>query len=374
MVDAFADAHRSLAETVGQELPPFAALATRLGGDIAATQVREVNRRRGNRSRDINWRQAYAWILVGGQAMDRGFTIKELTVTYMPRGVGTGNADTLQQRARFFGYKRHYLGYCRIYLEAEALGAFEAYVTHEEEMREELRGVRDRGERLDTWKRRFILSDDLNPCRANVIQHDILRGNFADSWFFPHMLKMSDLVLRANRDACNDFCRSLTFVRDRQFTQPAQQHDVCDDVRLTQIVDGLLLHYRVEDPTDTESFLGMLLQLSQALKANPQESACVYRMRPDYEGSRGLDDQSKISSIRRLHQGPTRSGGGYSYPGDHEFRDADRVSVQLHMINLTEKDPAGNDAVVLRSVPVLAVWIPDRMSLDWVVQDQAART
>jgi hypothetical protein len=246
-----------------------------LVGDIAATEVREVNRRRGNRSRDINWRQAYAWILVGGQAMDRGFTVQDLTVTYMPRGIGTGNADTLQQRARFFGYKRHYLGYCRIYLEAEVLGVFEGYVVHEEYMRAELRGVRDRGEPLSGWKRRFILADELNPCRASVIQQDILRGNYADSWYFPHMLKMSDLVIRANRDGCNEFCQSLTFVRDKQFTQPAQQHEFSANVPLARVVDDLLLHYRVEDPPDTESSLGMLLQLSHALQANPQESACV---------------------------------------------------------------------------------------------------
>jgi hypothetical protein len=48
--------------------------------------------------------------------MDRGFTVEGLTVTYMPRGLGMGNADTVQQRARFFGYKRSYLGQCRIFV------------------------------------------------------------------------------------------------------------------------------------------------------------------------------------------------------------------------------------------------------------------
>lgn len=372
LVHAFATAHSGLVQTVGVELPDFSAILARLAGDIAATQVREINRRRGNRSRDINWRQAYAWILVGGQAMDRGFTVKELTVTYMPRGIGTGNADTLQQRARFFGYKRGYLGYCRIFLEAAALNSFEAYVVHEEEMRDELIRVRDRGEPLANWKRRFILSDDLRPCRANVIQHEILRGNYADSWFFPHMLKMSNLVIEANRQCVREFTDRLQFTQDNKFTQPAQQHQMCDPVPLDEVVSDLLLRYRVEDPDDTESVLGMLLQVSQSLKANPDETAVVYRMRPGYQGSRrGLDDEGRISSIRRLQQGPTRSGQGYSYPGDHDFRDPDRVTVQLHTIDLTE-DEVGKEVVVKESVPVLAVWIPDRMTLDWIVQDQAA--
>ena len=51
---------------------------------------------------EIRWQTEYAWILVGGQALDRGFTVEGLTVTYMPRGLGVGNADTVQQRARFF--------------------------------------------------------------------------------------------------------------------------------------------------------------------------------------------------------------------------------------------------------------------------------
>jgi hypothetical protein len=210
----------------------------------------------------------------------------------------------------------------------------------------------------------------LNPCRASVIEQDILRGNYADDWYFPKMLRMSPLVVRANQQACSDFCATLNFTRDRQFTQPAQQHDVCEDVPLRNVIENLLLNYRVEDSDDTESTLGMLLQLSYALRRNPDETARVYRMRPDFpDAERGLDGNGKISSIRRLLQGPTRSGTGYSYPGDYEFRDNDQVTVQIHSINLTDEG-----RVVLSAVPAIAIWIPDRMDLDWVVQDQQART
>jgi hypothetical protein len=42
--------------------------------------------------------------------MDRGFTVEGMTITYMPRGLGGGQADTMQRRARLFGYKAGYLG------------------------------------------------------------------------------------------------------------------------------------------------------------------------------------------------------------------------------------------------------------------------
>jgi hypothetical protein len=107
--------------------------------------------------------------------MDRGFTVEGLTVTYMPRSPGVGNADTIQQRARFFGYKRRYLGYCRIYLENDARTAFVQYVEHEEEIRAQLQDVSISGRSLRDWKRAFVLSPDLKPCRNNVIQYDYAR-------------------------------------------------------------------------------------------------------------------------------------------------------------------------------------------------------
>ncbi len=106
-------------------------------------------------------------------------TVEGLTVTYMPRHPGVGNADTLQQRGRFFGYKRPYLGFCRIYVEQQVLTAFEEYVVHEEEMRRQLEEVRDRNESLTEWKRAFILSPALRPCRANVIRYEYARGTFS---------------------------------------------------------------------------------------------------------------------------------------------------------------------------------------------------
>jgi hypothetical protein len=115
LLNAFREAHADLARTAA-DLPSFDQLLPFLSSAFNKTSLEEVNRRRG-RAVIIDWGQQYGWILVGGQAMDRGYTVEGLTVTYMPRGIGTGNADTIQQRARFLGYKQRYLGYCRVYLE-----------------------------------------------------------------------------------------------------------------------------------------------------------------------------------------------------------------------------------------------------------------
>src|SRR5258708_14812850 len=60
---------------------------------------------------------------------------------YMPRDAGDWNADTIQQRARFFGYKAQYLSLCRLYLHPDVIRAYRAYVRHEEDIRSEERRV-----------------------------------------------------------------------------------------------------------------------------------------------------------------------------------------------------------------------------------------
>ena len=58
---------------------------------------------------DEDWVEHLCHILIGGNKLDRGFTVKNLICTYMPRySKDKSNADTIQQRCRFFGYKKDY--------------------------------------------------------------------------------------------------------------------------------------------------------------------------------------------------------------------------------------------------------------------------
>jgi hypothetical protein len=328
------------------------------------TKIEQVNAR-GGKTPEIDWSQSYGWILVGGQAMDRGFTVEGLTVTYMPRGPGMGNADTVQQRGRFFGYKQRYLGYCRVYLEQDALNAFEDYVAHEEDMRRQLREVQRRGEPLSAWKRAFVLSPDLRACRRNVIDYDYVRGNYANQWFYPGIAEAPDEVLNSNRATTAQFLAGLALTVDPDLAdrEPAQRHKVCRGLSLAQVVSDLIVPFRVTGAADSRSLVGVLLQLSKALEDNGDEQCTIYHVSPEFARSRAIDANGKINE---LFQGATRlASGGYSYPGDSAFRDDDTVTVQFHTLQLRR-----NDAVVFESVPVIAIWIPQRMELAWVSQHQ----
>ena len=366
LLEDFRDAHDDLAQTVGVALPPFNQLVPHFRPAFLNTRVLEVNAREGQ-TPQVDWRSMYGWIVVGGQAMDRGFTVEGLSVTYMPRGIGVGNADTVQQRARFFGYKRRYLGYCRVYLEQGTLTALQNYVTHEEDIRSQLQEFEESRRPLDEWKRAFLLDGRLGPCRRNVIQFDYIQGRFSDDWVSPRVILAPDPVLEANRRTVANFIRGLNWTEDQGHPQrtDVQRHLVCHDIPLLDAIKGLLAGMKITGTTDSQRNTGLLLQLGKAVESDPHEVCTIYRMSPATGRQRGVDQSGEVTN---LYQGAApvnpRERRGEIYPGDQALRDADNVTIQIHTLDLTR-----DHAVIALSAPVIAVWVPARLAQAWLAQE-----
>ena len=367
LVEEFREAYDDLTRTAGPDLPAFHELVPSLLLAFRNTRVFEVNSSSG-RTPPVDWRSAYGWILVGGQAMDRGFTVEGLTVTYMPRGIGVGNADTVQQRARFFGYKRSYLGYCRLYLEQGTLNAFQSYVEHEEYIRGQLEVIQQANRPLNEWKRAFVLDGALRPCRYNVLEFDYMRGRFSDDWIAPRVVMTPDPVVQANRGAVTAFLNGMEFVDDdgHPGRTDTQRHLVCRGIRLYDVLEQLLVRMRITGTLDSQRNTGMLLQLSRALESVPDELCTIYRMSRGEKRQRGVKENGEVTN---LFQGEApvhpRQRRGEIYPGDRAIRDRDTVTIQIHMLDLTQ-----GDNVVMETVPVIAVWMPARLARAWVSQNQ----
>jgi hypothetical protein len=363
----FAAAYDELAVTAN-DLPAFDSIAGELLRAFRNTTVMEVNAVPG-KTPTIPWQNCLGWVLVGGQAMDRGFTVEGLTVTYMPRSIGVGNADTVQQRGRFFGYKQGYLGYCRIYLEAGVRQAFHDYVEHEEEVRTQLVDYERTGQPLNEWKRAFILSPSLRPTRSTVLDLDYMRGTFADSWFEPKYVGGPPELIAANRRALSAFLSRLQFTEmDGHGDRTAmQRHQVADDLSLADILRDFLVEFRLAELKDSQSYTGALLQISRALDQHSDERCTVIRMSGGQGRERGVNYEGRITS--RLFQGANPSRGptqGAIYPGDRYIRAAEKVTIQVHNLSL-KQGSAG--PVIAQDVPVLAIWIPRRLDASWLVQD-----
>ena len=72
-------------------------------------------------------------------SIERGFTVEGLMVTYLSRNPGT-NADNIQQRARFCGYKSEdHLNLSRLWLDNGNLNFYKAALVTENSIRHGLK-------------------------------------------------------------------------------------------------------------------------------------------------------------------------------------------------------------------------------------------
>jgi hypothetical protein len=360
----FSAAYNELAKTEAN-LPAFDAVIEKLPRALRNTTVIEFNTRGSPKTPEINWRHAEGWILVGGQAVDRGFTVDSLSVTYMPRGVGVGNADTIQQRARFFGYKKKYLGLCRIFIEQNLRAAFEDYVEHEQTMRMELSRLASSGQNLRTWRRRLILDPSLHPCRRSVVSDPYTRARALGGWTQQRGALMNTEARNSNAAVLKGLVEGLNFRADTSYAsnELAQKHLVALNIPMQKVIDALV-DYRCEDPRDTASFTGVLVTIGEALRRDPSLTATVYRMRPSAGGRRDISDAD--GTIENFLQGRTDRPGGY--PGDTFFQKPDQLSVQLHAYDLRQKKK-----VVATAAPLLALHIPAALAKDWLIQVQSGQ-
>ena len=108
-------------------------------------------------------------IYVGGTMLGRGLTLKGLAITYIIRTAkGVSTVDTVQQRARWFGYKMKYLDLCRIFAVGKIIREFQEIRDHEEDLWETVRAAKCQGTNFKNMARIFALSDDLKMTRSSV--------------------------------------------------------------------------------------------------------------------------------------------------------------------------------------------------------------
>jgi hypothetical protein len=156
-------------------IPAFEHLIDIIENDIlnASLKVHCVTGGYLENNQKFPWKNYKHHILVGGQLLDRGFTVEDLVTTYMPRdSAGINQADTIQQRCRFFGYKKSYIDYCKVYLTAGLIDDFKDYVQHEENLHDFLKN-----HSLQEFKKHkspMLLSDNLRPTNLSRIAQDIV--------------------------------------------------------------------------------------------------------------------------------------------------------------------------------------------------------
>ncbi|MCA6277475.1 MAG: hypothetical protein IM662_06925 [Phenylobacterium sp.] len=356
LMDAFEKSAKGLFKTYSCPFS-FDEIDSCLLDAVESTAIMELNTREKSRIPSIDWKGEYSWILVGGISLDRGFTVEGLTVSYMPRSTGVGNADNIQQRARFFGYKRGYLGLCRIYLTAENTDAFTDYVKHEESIRASIKHHLEEGKTLKDWRRTYFLDQKLKPTRSSVILLEMYQSRGRGGWIAPDHPHDDSDILAENREAAKDILRDFQFFRyaedgwNEKQAVPAFNNAI-------KLADFLPYFgkFRYKWPDDNLQHSSLMLMLGRLVAGTPEATCSFYAFSGPWSGVeaiRSLNDEQP-AKIKNLFQG---SNARTNYPGARALISQNDVTFQLHRYDLQ----TGDKRRTLRDVPVFAVHFPDHL-------------
>jgi hypothetical protein len=286
----------------------------------------------------------------------------------MPRTLGVGNADTVQQRARFFGYKRPYLGLCRVFVGQDVRRAFHTYVEHEQDTREEIKRFGETGRPLAEWRREFFLSRQLRPTRDNVIDVAYSRLRFGNGWVFPQAPHKTLDAVAVNHSVFRDFLGSHSFVPYPGLDErrDSRRNLLVENTSLADVHAMLLTRYRVTRIKDSLR-LGALLRLIQIHLMHVNDEPCTVVLMA--EGSVRRRDYVD-GKIVNLFQGPQHAlRGGVevdTYPGDWHVRADNGITVHMGYLTLGPS----NGPMIAENVPYFAAWIPESLARDTLSQPQ----
>lgn len=346
LIQEFEVTHKKLA-AVATDIPAFNKLTEKLLYAIRGTQIQELNAKIG-KTPNINWKQDYAFIVIGGNAMNRGYTVEGLTVTYMPRPIGVGNVDTIQQRARFFGYKHGYINYCRIFLTEESKQAYEDYVAHEEDMRHRLDVHKKSGQALDQWFREVFLPDYAKLTRSNVIYNELVRNNSKEAgyWFFMNAPHKANIPL--NQKIARLFVQKIGLTTYNSTTQEYE------DIKLQVFLEDFLNKLVYKRQPQLPDWNNLKTQLKQCADANPSEKCRVYLL--------GSFEKPRKRSIKSGVIGKLFEGARKNYK-EEDLKHSVNLSFQIHLVNVFD-----GSEIIAETVPLIALFVPQGMTLQTIRQ------
>jgi hypothetical protein len=299
-------------------------------------------------TKEDDWSKASSHILIGADMLNRGFTVEGLAVTYMPRNTASkSNADTIQQRCRFFGYKRSFLESCRVYLPVDSILEYKEYVDHEEIMRRKLKtnSLRD-------LQQFMVLGDLLNPTRNNILSADIIRQKLS-GWRQMNALEH----IPENTNYIENFISMHEFDDCQDYETDSRNHKVLQ-LSINEIIE-FLKGFKVAGMPDALRKSSTIQYLCFLADKEKIDHAYIYQMAYNVtEGrKRELKDRHDRLLINNIFMGPSNDGGA-TYPGDKGIRMEDSLSIQIHKVRLKHASVKWRD----RQLYTLGIYYPEGIS------------
>ena len=200
-------------------------------------------------------------ILVGGQLLDRGFTVENLIMTYMPRDSrGKNQADTIEQRCRFYGYRKNYIDFCRVYITEGLLQDYIDYNESEEYMLNYLK-ENTLSEFVKNGSK-VLMSKNLNPTNTQRLKDNLKSSKFEGWVHFDPQFEF----LKQNNELIENFLNKILKYQSTDIV-PYKLEDVTKDrthklfkLSLGEIID-LLIDFELDSNYLNKQFKSSFIQL-----------------------------------------------------------------------------------------------------------------
>lgn len=171
------NAYEDLSTTVNKDLPSFTQVFEELRGFITGTDIQVLNSNNEEQNQ-AHYDRRYN-ILIGGNKLARGVTIKNLLVTYYGRQAKKTNMDTMLQHARMYGYREKELDVTRLFVTSIVEERFRLINESEQALREVI-------EKYPNEEYRGILiGADLDATRRNVLNLNNIGAYTGGKQVFP---------------------------------------------------------------------------------------------------------------------------------------------------------------------------------------------
>lgn len=274
-----------------------------------------------DKSKEFPWDENRYHILVGGALLDRGFTVQNLISTYMPRDTkGTNQADTIEQRCRFYGYRKKYIDFCKVYISEGLKQDFESYNEHEEDLLMHLRTSTLAELRTEGFT--MLMDDRIKATNNARLSKPIVKSHLSGFQYF----EPQPPYINENNKIIETFINSLgepkTLQPARQFTQhsfPNSAHNVWK-INLSLVIDLLKVkHQYINNPREILKSLKTLQFLNYCSES---KSGCfVLEIAPNYDRKRTIEFTDKPKNSDNQYKILTLPFGGYKINDTVYFAD-----------------------------------------------------
>lgn len=281
-------------------------------------------------------------IYIGGDMLGRGLTIKGLAITYIIRTAkGVSSIDTVQQRARWFGYKEDILDLCRIYATNKILEEYQEIKSHEEDLWMTIEENNYNGVGFKNMKRLFIISDKLRMTRPSIgdtSTYQFLSWNKGTA--FIEKEEYQEYNKQIEQKLVDDNYNSIV---DNKYGGLAVR-----DLNFSDVVDKYLskIHFANKSNVDNSFIVALKKLLTQT---NVDAKCDIVWPRSSKRDGKVIQEESVHTIDANGHIPNYMVGENPNYPGDGYIRRGDVIEVQFH--NICDRKTRKNSLTIAIYVP-----------------------